>query len=319
MRSLSKLFTKEKPSAAHGASEPTVTLSSFFDEKYYSFAKATKRRSKLDLYVFDKHVRETLGQKHLRAITSEDIDHWVMQQIDAGYKPSTVNKHASMLNRILNIAVHWGYIEKNVFKSAAIRKLPVGDYVQRFLNEDEIKKLLSACKRSPHPYLHLFVKLLLLTGARKSELRLAKWKDIEAQKQELFVAISKNGRSRTIMLSDKAVAVLKQVRARTEALGLPATGDCYVFTNPRTRLPYNCFHAAFADARDAAGLKSVRMHDLRHTYASLLINNGASIYEVQQLLGHYHISMTERYAQLFPNTLQDRVDIIAGTIDLDRI
>jgi site-specific recombinase XerD len=63
----------------------------------------------------------------------------------------------------------------------------------------------------------------------------------------------------------------------------------------------------------------VRIHDLRHTYASLLINNGASIYEVQQLLGHHYISMTERYAQLFPNTLQDRVNIIASAIDLDSI
>ena len=61
------------------------------------------------------------------------------------------------------------------------------------------------------------------------------------------------------------------------------------------------------------------MHDLRHTYASLLINNGASIYEVQQLLGHYNISMTERYAHLFPNTLQDRVDIVAESSEFDRI
>ena len=61
------------------------------------------------------------------------------------------------------------------------------------------------------------------------------------------------------------------------------------------------------------------MHDLRHTYASLLINNGASIYEVQQLLGHYNISMTERYARFFPNTLQDRVDIVADSLDFDRI
>ena len=61
------------------------------------------------------------------------------------------------------------------------------------------------------------------------------------------------------------------------------------------------------------------MHDLRHTYASLLINNGASIYEVQQLLGHYNISMIERYARLFPNTLQDRVYIVADSLDFDRI
>jgi site-specific recombinase XerD len=58
----------------------------------------------------------------------------------------------------------------------------------------------------------------------------------------------------------------------------------------------------------------VRIHDLRHTYASLLINKGASLYEVQKLLGHFHISMTERYAHLMPNTLAERVEIVAGLV-----
>lgn len=320
MRSISKLFGKEMPTNAVGdAAEPAVTLSDFFDAKYYAFAKATKRRSQHDCYVFNKHIRPVLGHKALRDISSEDLDQWVLQQVDAGYKPATVNKHSSMLNRIFNIAVHWGYLDKNVFKTAAIRKLPVGDYVQRFLTEAEIKRLLSACKRSTHPYLYLFVKLLLLTGARKSELRLAKWTDIDERKNELFVAVSKSGRSRTVMLSDKALGVLQQVKARSEALGVPTLRDSFIFTNPRTHAPYTSFHHAFFEARESVGLSTVRLHDLRHTYASLLINNGASIYEVQRLLGHYHISMTERYAQLFPNTLQDRVDIIAGAIDLDRI
>jgi site-specific recombinase XerD len=102
-------------------------------------------------------------------------------------------------------------------------------------------------------------------------------------------------------------------------LGLSIARDSWVFANPCTGQPYTSSHIAFFKARDSAGLSSVRMHDLRHTYASLLINNGASIYEVQQLLGHYNISMTERYVLLFPNTLQDRVDIVAESLDFDRI
>ena len=138
-------------------------------------------------------------------ITSEDIDAWMLAQIEHGYKAGTVNKHAAMLNRMLNIAVHWGYVDKNAFKGAAIRKLQTGDYVQRFLTRAEISRLLSACKQSTHPFLYLFVKLLLLTGARKSELRLATWKDIDVNSKELFVAISKTGRSRTVQLSDAGV------------------------------------------------------------------------------------------------------------------
>lgn len=320
MRSLFKLYFETKSAADIAkAAKINVTLAEFFDEKFYGFVKATKRRSTHDLYLFNKHFRMSLGAMRLIDITSEDIDNWLLKQVEAGYKSSTINKHASMLNRMLNIAVHWEYLERNVFKGAAMRKLPTGNHVQRFLTRSEISCLLSACKKSTHPYLYLFVKILLLTGARKSELRLAKWKDVDYLKKELFVALSKSGRSRTIHLSNAAIDVLESVKQRSRALGLPMTGDSYIFTNPRTHKPYNSFHLAFFAARKHAKLETVRIHDLRHTYASLLINNGASIYEVQQLLGHHHVSMTERYAQLFPNTLQDRVNIISKTIDLEVI
>ena len=165
----------------------------FLDHKYYPFSKATKRRSHLELYVFDQHIRPIFGQKTLVVITSKDLDLWMTAQLEAGYKPATVNKHSSMLSKIFNIAVQWGYLDTNPFKAVVIKKLPTGDYMQRFLTHSEIKRLLSACKRSTRPFLHLFVKLLLLTRARKSELRLAKWTCTDLQKGELFVAVSKSG------------------------------------------------------------------------------------------------------------------------------
>jgi integrase len=292
-------------------------LNTFFDTKYFAFAKATKRRSQLDLYVFNKHIRPVLGDQKLADITSEDIDQWKLLQINDGYKPATVNKHSSMLNRMLNVAVHWNYLDRNPFHGIAIKKLPVGDHVQRFLTESEISRLFGECKRSSHPYLYLFAVTLLLTGARKSEWRLAKWRDVDLKNRELFVAVSKSGRSRKVMLSDDTLVVLEQVKQTTTELGQAISPDSWIFPNPRTGKPYTSFHIAFDRARIAAALPQVRMHDLRHTYASLLINHGASIYEVQQLLGHHHISMTERYAHLFPNTLKERVDIVANAIKVD--
>ena len=87
-----------------------------------------------------------------------------------------------------------------------------------------------------------------------------------------------------------------------------------VFTNPKTRKPYNSFYLSWYAARSAADLDDVRIHDLRHTFASLLINKGVSIYEVQQLLGHSSIQMTQRYAHLTPNTLADRAEIVANIV-----
>ena len=101
MRSLSKLF--RQPTAAATNQRAALTLEAFFDLKYYAFVKATKRRSTHDLYLFNKHFRPTLGTKLLSNITSEDIDAWMLQQIEHGYKAGTVNKHAAQLNRMLNI------------------------------------------------------------------------------------------------------------------------------------------------------------------------------------------------------------------------
>lgn len=236
------------------------------------------------------------------------------KQIQEKYKASTVNKHAGLLNRMLNVAVEWEYIEKNPFDKAIIKKFPTGDHVQRFLTADEIRRLLSACSKEPHPYLYFFVKLLLLTGARSSELRLCKWNDIDLTKGELYIGLSKNGRSRRIILSDSSIQELCRVKETSESLGTPTMASNWVFTNPKTQLPYTSMQIAFSKARKRARLDTVRIHDLRHTFASLLINNGASIYEVQKLLGHHHVSMTERYAHLFPNTLKDRAEIIAGSL-----
>ena len=291
-----------------------VSFRNFFLQRYYPFSQSTKRRSKLDWYVYHKHFAEPFAHKLLTEICAEDLDTWMTQQIQQKYKPSTVNKHAGLLNRILNVAVEWEYLEKNPFNKSIIKKFPTGDHVQRFLAPDEIRRLLSACSKELHPYLYSFIKLLLLTGARSSELRLCKWSDLNFPKQELFIGLSKNGRSRRIVLSDSAIKELYRVKEKSESLGTPTMALNWVFTNQKTQLPYTSMQVSFAKARKTAQLDNVRIHDLRHTFASLLINNGASIYEVQKLLGHHHISMTERYAHLLPNTLKERTEIMASSL-----
>ena len=291
-----------------------VSFEHFFLQRYYPFSQSTKRRSKLDWYVYYKHLADPFGHKLLTEICAEDLDTWMTQQIQQKYKPSTVNKHAGLLNRILNVAVEWEYLKKNPFKKSIIKKFPTGDHVQRFLVPEEIRRLLSACSKEQHPYLYFFVKLLLLTGARSSELRLCKWSDVNFTKGELYIGLSKNGRSRRIILSNASIKELYCIKEKSESLGTPTMASNWVFTNPKTQLPYTSMQIAFAKARNTAQLNNVRIHDLRHTFASLLINNGASIYEVQKLLGHHHVSMTERYAHLFPNTLKDRTEIIADSL-----
>jgi integrase len=97
--------------------------------------------------VYHKHLAHPFGHKLLTEICAEDLDTWMTKQIQQKYKPSTVNKHAGLLNRMLNVAVEWEYLEKNPFDKAIIKKFPAGDHVQRFLAADEIRRLLSACSK----------------------------------------------------------------------------------------------------------------------------------------------------------------------------
>jgi integrase len=220
---------------------------------------------------------------------------------------------------MLNLARHWGHIDSRNPYQQNIKRLSIGDYTQRFLNDAEIKRLLTACRANRHPYLYLFVQLLLLTGARKGEARLARWQDIDLHKRVWRVPRSKNGRSRRIILSAAAVDVLNQTRTRSEQLLLPTTQDRYVFTNPRTLTAYQSFYAAWFVARDLADLEDLRIHDLRHTYASTLINSGVSLYEVQTLLGHSSLQMTQRYAHLEPNLLHKRTELMSAVVTRNSI
>ena len=292
----------------------SITLSAFFDTHYYPYAQATKRRPELDRFIFDKHIRTKIGDFMLQNLTANILDQWVLGHVHQNYKASTINKHIFLLNRLLNVAEHWGFLEDNKFKRRRIKQLRIGDHVQRFLSESEIKTLVAQCKKDPHPHIALFVQLLLLTGARKSEARLMKWSYVDQNSRIWTVPLSKNGKKRRITLSNAALHVLEDARILNSSLNLSITGDDFVFINPKTGASYQSFYAAWHRIRDKIGLNDVRIHDLRHTYASLLINKGASIYEVQKLLGHHHISMTERYAHLLPDTLRQRVDLLSDIV-----
>jgi len=128
------------------------------------------------------------------------------------------------------------------------------------------------------------------------------------------VPVSKSGRARRIVLGAAALELLDQIADRAQALGQSTLPRDALFTNPETGLPYTCIHRAFDRARGRAGLKTVRIHDLRHTFASLLVNAGVSLYEVQKLLGHGSVQMTQRYAHLRDTGLRDRVALVAEAL-----
>ncbi|MBF9029543.1 tyrosine-type recombinase/integrase [Rhodobacterales bacterium HKCCE3408] len=295
--------------------ELTETLNAFFDLHYYPHFEVVSRRPRHTLLTYEKHLRHTLGPLAWSQLTPVALNAWLRRQMKLGLENTTINKHIDMLNRLLRTSRDWEVIPDGVRAPRYLRRLPTGDYRQRFMSSEEIQRLLVACGEINHPFLQLFIRFLLLTGARKGEARTARWRDIDTGAAVWRVPRSKNDRSRRIMLSAAAMAVLEETRDRARSLELPVDPPSFVFTNPRTMTCYGSFHIAYYKARDMAGLADVRIHDLRHTYASLLINNGVTLYEVQELLGHCSPAMTQRYAHLLPNRLHQRTEIVGRIVD----
>lgn len=159
----------------------------------------------------------------------------------------------------------------------------------RFLTRAECDRLLVACKASTWPKLYALVLMALTTGMRKGELLGLRWADIDFEGQLAHVGRSKNGDPKVLPL---VPALVEQLRPM---VGEPAV---LVFASKRNPDQAYSFELKWAEALVAAGIRGFRFHDLRHSCASFLAQNGATLLEIGDLLGHRQIAMTKRYSHL---------------------
>lgn len=143
--------------------------------------------------------------------------------------------------------------------------------------------------------LQFIIPMLILTGARKMEVQKARWEDINWEQRIWRIPLTKSGKARQVPISDGALLLLETI---------PRIDGCrWIFPNPKTHKPYCSFYGSWNTVRQSVGLGDVGIHDLRHSFASFLINSGRSLYEVQRILGHTQISTTQRYAHLSQDSL----------------
>ena len=156
--------------------------------------------------------------------------------------------------------------------------------------------------------LQYIVPFLIYTGARKREALDARWSDIEWRRKSWRIPKTKSGKVRHVPLSTRALEVLTQVKP-VPTLGGPRPAE-FIFANPRTGKPFEAIFYSWNTARKMAGMPELRIHDLRHSFASFLVNAGRSLYEVQELLGHADIKTTSRYAHLSRDRLAEAVEAV---------
>jgi integrase len=178
----------------------------------------------------------------------------------------------------------------------------------RFLTSEQAARLLEASSASINPQLRNIVGLLLLTGARKRELLDAKWEHVDLDRRVWFIPTSKTGKSRHVPLSQPALDLILQ---------LPRFDKCpWLLPNPRTRKPFTDIKHPWETAREAAGLDGLRIHDLRHSAASFMINAGIDLFAVGKILGHADHQSTMRYSHLANETLMQAVEAGAAKMNV---
>ncbi len=245
-----------------------------------------------------KHVLPKWGRVRLTDIDSRSVAHWLAAKRDEGLAPATVLKIKMIFSRSFELGARWGVpgCEKNPIR--AVQSKPVNNARQRYVTADEAAKLIAAAEASRNRQLAAIVSLLLLTGMRVSELLSAKWANVDLDRRTLFVPTSKTGRSRFVPLAQAAVDVIDN---------LPR-GE-FLFPNPRDPAKHlTTIKHGWQTARDVAGLPGLRIHDLRHSAASFMVNSGVDLFAVGKVLGHANVASTARYSHLANDTLLAAVE-----------
>ena len=280
-------------------------LSEFIEGQYLPFVKTYKRSWKDDTGLIKNHINPNFGSMYMDEMKKQDVVTFINKQL-LTHAPGSVNRVVILLRYIYNLAIRWetAGIAKN--PTAGIPLLEENNQKERYLTADEAHKLVGALKSSCNVMLQYIIPMLIMTGARKMEVQLAKWEDINWEQRIWRIPISKSGKARHVPISDAALMLLET---------MPRIEGCqWIFPNPKTHKPYKSFYGSWHTARKSVGLADVRIHDLRHSFASFLVNSGRSLYEVQRILGHTQISTTQRYAHLSQDSLLTAANEIGKAI-----
>jgi integrase len=177
----------------------------------------------------------------------------------------------------------------------------------RWISEEEEERLV----RAESPHIAPLIRFAVDTGGRLSELLRLDWRMVDMVNKRATFVNTKNGEDRTVRLCDRAVAIL---------IGLHPKDGGAVFTYKGKAMKR--VKTSFGSARKKAGLEDVRFHDLRHTFASRLVQGGVSLYDVMHFTGHKSLDMVQRYAHLAPNYQEGAIQVLnnrrhdLGTVEI---
>lgn len=282
-----------------------LTVEEFFNEKYLPYVKSYKRSWDTDECMIRLHLIPQMGRLHMMAMKERDVAAFIEHMKGKGYAIGTCNRALVLLRYGFELAVRWGEFGADCNPMRLYKNLVNDNKIEHFLSQQQTQTLLVEVRQSENEMLQWIVLYLLYTGARKREVLDARWADVDIEQRSWRIPKTKSGKVRHVPLSNGAIKVLAGVK---EKYGKHAF--TYIFANEKTGLPFVSIFYSWDAARKRAGLDHVRIHDLRHSFASFLVNAGRSLYEVQEILGHADSRTTTRYAHLSRERLQEAVESV---------
>ncbi|MCA3220135.1 MAG: site-specific integrase [Burkholderiales bacterium] len=271
---------------------------------------------------------QLLGDRRAHALTADDVDagmaHFAATpaqrflgrdkatgaprwKVLGPRSPATLNRLRSALSALLRYAKRQRWLPRGwVNPVLEVEALPEHNARTRFLTDAERERLLRACKLSALRKLHLLVVMALSTGARRGELLALTFGDLDLAKGTAYVRTSKNGQPRVLPLTAPVLTEIRRLGAK------PA--DQLLFSSRYEPSRPMRFETAWRTALRQAGIEDFRFHDLRHSTASLLAREGASLFEVGFVLGHRDVKSTARYSHLCVDQKRELVERVLGSI-----
>ena len=304
---LGRVARGDDPAAEKASARDGISFSAFAERYLSDHAQSKKKPSsvRMDRINLRKHILPILGRKRLDTLGRADVIR-LHQSMRA--TPGAANRCLALLSKMMNLAERWGNRPDGSNPCRHVEKYRENKR-NRFLLAAELARLGAACQRCEQdgtisPSFLALVRLLIFTGARLSEIQKAQWDWVDFESGVLRLPDSKSG-AKTIMLPAPALDVLTRL--------VRLDGNPYIITGKGDRYLVDVWKQ-WAILREVAELKDVRLHDLRHSFASIGAAGGMSLNIIGGLLGHRQTQTTLRYAHLATDPLKAAANRIAGVI-----
>jgi integrase len=277
-----------------------VPLYRELSDMHLADAKTHQRSYSTTAMYVRRHIVPRWGKLRVSEIDGRAVAQWLADKRAEGLAPATVEKLRVLLGRSFELGLRWGVVGCDRNPTRGISRKPLNNARERYLTAEEAARLREAVAASQNKQLQHIVGLLLLTGARVRELLDARWEHIDVERSAWLIPTSKTGKPRHVPLSTAALAIV--------AL-LPRFKECpWLIPNPETLMPFVSIKHGWQRAIRVAKLPGLRIHDLRHSAASFMVNSGVDLFAVGKVLGHASYQSTQRYSHLANATLLAAVE-----------